>query len=219
MPEEDDNGGGGGFGLGTGDTFLDAVGAVLIILLLVQLAQNLPGILSNSFGGIWESISGVGGWPGFYTGLYTLAVIFSLACITGIVYASMQLSRVRRAERRELKNLTQAAISGEDTHNERWQQILSYAASDDHELWRLAIIEADVMLDEMLRTMGYQQDSLGGKLRSVERSDFQTIDKAWEAHKVRNSIAHEGSTYDLNRRELERTINNYRQVFTEFSYI
>lgn len=219
MPNGDDNGDNGGGGFGTGDPLYNAIGALIILLLAVQLFQNLPDMLSNMFGGLTSSIFGYGGWITIYNWLYALSVSFSLACIGGSIYAGMQLSRVRVAQRKELEEMTRAAISGEDTENERWQQILSYAASDDHELWRLAIIEADVMLDEMMETMGYPQDNLGDKLRSVEKSDFYTIEQAWEAHKLRNTIAHEGSSYNLTRRELEKAINNYREVFEEFSYI
>lgn len=219
MPEEDNNNNEeGGGGILTDDPFLNTFAAIVLILLIAQGSQTLPGVLSERLGGIWEFITGLGS-VGLYQAIYAISVIFSLTCIAGGIYASIQLSRVRIAERKELEELTRSAISGTSTDNERWQQILSYAASDDHELWRLAIIEADVMLDEMLDTMGYPQDSLGEKLRSVERSDFRTIDSAWEAHKMRNTIAHEGSTYDLTRRELEDTIDKYRRVFSEFSYI
>jgi hypothetical protein len=216
MPDDNGN------SLAFEDDFTYLVGGLILLLLLSQLAQNLPEILSEQFGTEWQSVQAyVTSFPssGLYAGLVTFAVAFSAVCIAGSSYAAMQLARVRAMERRELEALTHAAISGEDTENERWQQILSYAAADDEELWRLAIIEADVMLDEMLAAAGYQQDSLGDKLRSVEKSDFRTIEQAWEAHKLRNAIAHEGSAYDLNRRELQRAINQYREVFNEFGFI
>lgn len=215
MPEEDDNQ---GVPFLTDDPFLNVIGGILILLFLAQAVRTVPPFLAEKYGWMWEAFLNLP-WSSLYETTYATAVVFSLICIAGAVYASMQLSRVRIAESEELKELTRSAISGSETDNERWQQILSYAASDDEELWRLAIIEADVMLDEMLRTAGYPQDSLGAKLRSAERADFRTIDVAWEAHKLRNTIAHEGSTYDLTRKELEETINKYRRVFHEFSYI
>jgi hypothetical protein len=192
------------------------------LLLFARLAQNLPTLLRENFGSEIEAVSTYFAnftSTGLYTALVTFAIAFSAVCFTGVIYATMQIARIRTKQKRELEALTHAAISGEDTENERWQQILSYAASDDEELWRLAIIEADVMLDEMLEAAGYSQDTLGDKLRSAERSDFRTIDQAWEAHKLRNAIAHEGSSYDLNRRELQKAIDQYREVFNEFGFI
>ncbi len=213
MADEEENGGG-----GQGDPLFNAIGVLIVVLLAAQLIQNLPGILEEQFGGLTDTVMNFSSTT-TYTVLYTASVVFSLGCLAGTIYASIQKSRIVMAEKRWLDSLTNAAISGEDTENERWQQILSYAASDDHELWRLAIIEADVMLDEMMETMGYTEDSLGDKLRNVEPSDFQTIDEAWEAHKMRNLIAHEGSTYDLKKEEVDRTIKNYQRVFEEFEYL
>lgn len=201
-------------------TFL--IGGLIIALLIGQAARNAPAILQEQFGGTADAASNyVTTFTSteLYTVLFVFALVFSAACLAGTVYAAIQHSYIRAAQKRELDVLTYAAISGETTENERWQEILSHAASDDEELWRLAIIEADVMLDEMLEAAGYPQDQLGEKLRSVERSDFQTIDQAWEAHKLRNVIAHEGSGYDLSRREAQKAIDNYRSVFKEFGYI
>jgi len=103
--------------------------------------------------------------------------------------------------------------------NNRWKHIQelikSYNASD----WRQAIIEADIMLEEMVDKMGYQGNTIGEKLKSVEKSDFITLDKAWSAHRIRNQIAHDGSAFKLTREVAERTIKEYEMVFKEFYYI
>ena len=67
--------------------------------------------------------------------------------------------------------------------------------------------------------MSYHGDDLGSKLRGATKADFKTLDQAWEAHKVRNDIAHDGSNFLLSQREAKRVINLYRQVFEEFYYI
>jgi transposase len=67
--------------------------------------------------------------------------------------------------------------------------------------------------------MGYMQESIGEKLKSIEPSDFTNIENAWEAHKIRNTIAHEGSEFLINEREAKRVIGLYESVFREFEYI
>ena len=86
--------------------------------------------------------------------------------------------------------------------------------------WRLAILEADIMLEEMVSAMpNLHGENLGERLRAVEASDFTTIDKAWEAHKVRNQIAHQGADFLLSEREARRVLMLYRDVFNEFRFI
>jgi hypothetical protein len=85
--------------------------------------------------------------------------------------------------------------------------------------WRAAIVEADIMLFEMLAALGVPGDTIGDQLKSINRTSFNTIDLAWDAHKIRNEIAHAGSAYVLTEREARRAIDFYRQAFEEFGYI
>lgn len=102
---------------------------------------------------------------------------------------------------------------------ERWKHIQDLIKSYNSSDWRQAIIEADIILEEMLEKMGYDGVTIGDKLKVIERSDFVTLDKAWAAHKVRNQIAHDGSNFKLTRDVAEKTIRDFEDVFREFYYI
>jgi len=106
-----------------------------------------------------------------------------------------------------------------DVSNRRWKNIQSLIQSHHLNDWKQAIIEADILLDEMLDKMGYHGNSIGDKLKQIEPSDFLTLNQAWEAHKVRNQIAHQGSNYILSRDEAEKVIRLYGEVFKEFYFI
>jgi hypothetical protein len=67
--------------------------------------------------------------------------------------------------------------------------------------------------------LGYSGETIAEKLKAVEPSDFITIESAWEAHKIRNVIAHEGADFILSEREARRIIDLYRAVFKEFGII
>jgi hypothetical protein len=101
----------------------------------------------------------------------------------------------------------------------RWQHIQDLIKSYNQNDWRQAIIEADIILEEMLDKMQYEGVTIGDKLKNIERSDFITLDKAWSAHKVRNQIAHDGSDFKLTREVAEKTIKDFEEVFREFYYI
>jgi len=101
----------------------------------------------------------------------------------------------------------------------KWEKIIKLAESTSQSDWRLAIIEADIILDELLNKLQLPGETMGEKLKTVEQSDFNTIDYAWEAHKFRNMIAHEGSDFLVNQREIRRIISLYESVFKEFQLI
>ena len=60
---------------------------------------------------------------------------------------------------------------------------------------------------------------LGEKLTSIRLNDFPTLQNAWEAHKVRNIIAHEGANYNLTERQKEITRRNFEAVFRDSGII
>ncbi len=80
-------------------------------------------------------------------------------------------------------------------------------------LWRMGILEADNLLDELLLDRGYQGITMADKLK---QANFNTIDLAWSAHKMRNRIAHDGSKFVLTDRIARNTLELYRSVFNEF---
>ena len=107
----------------------------------------------------------------------------------------------------------------EKVGNPMWERILKNSDSLNENDWRLAIIEADIMLDELLEKMGLVGETIGDRLKTVQSADFKTIDAAWEAHKIRNQIAHEGGEFIINQHETKRVIGLYESVFQEFKVI
>ncbi|MDE1874956.1 MAG: hypothetical protein KGI79_02645 [Patescibacteria group bacterium] len=152
-----------------------------------------------------------------------IAIVLSLFLFSVIVYATIKLKRVE--EEQETKfHATRLKQAEAEPHsdpvlNQKWIQVEAHINSSNPSDWRLAILEADIMLGDILEKMGYQGDSIGDKLKGIDKSEFVTIDLAWEAHKVRNQIAHEGSDYMLNERDAKRVIDLFKRVFEEFYYI
>ena len=144
-----------------------------------------------------------------------LGYVIAAVAIFVIIYATMRLFALRAREHAFYGTMitTQAPAGAE---NPRWKRIQELAAGVSPSEWREAIIEADIMLNDMLTRQGYAGESIGEKLRSVEPADFDTLSDAWEAHKVRNQIAHEGSAFNLSEALARRTIAQYQRVFQEF---
>ncbi|MDO8619981.1 MAG: hypothetical protein Q7R64_01370 [bacterium] len=149
------------------------------------------------------------------------STVASLLLVTGIVYCFFRIEQIVHATKHEDEAHGGGhGGGGEDNPvQKRWDRVQTHLHSENESDWRLAVLEADVLLDEMVTHMGYHGDSLGEKLKGIEKSDFLTLDGAWEAHAVRNKIAHEGATFALTEREAKRVIKLYEEVFKEFHYI
>ena len=53
----------------------------------------------------------------------------------------------------------------------------------------------------------------------LKSASFKTVQLAWDAHGVRNRIAHEGSDFQLTEREAKRAFVLYESVFRELKVI
>lgn len=180
-------------------------------------------------------------FPSFYSYLRLIFSIIAILCLVGIILVAIKFKAFNEKERLDdLKKKTSSKskkttkskevvnkepeIADEEKgesldNNERWLHITALLKSFNSSDWRQAIIEADIILDEMLEKMGYEGASVADKLKNVEESDFDTLDKAWEAHKIRNRITHSGSDYSLTQQEAERVIGLFKEVFEEFFFI
>ena len=150
-----------------------------------------------------------------------IGTVSSVLLLVGIVYVRIRTHQVEHHGfhvREEKEHALHAATEhvAYMPKNARWDGVAALASSANEGDWRRAILEADSMLDTLLIDRGYAGETLGDRLKSAE---FQTINLAWEAHRVRNAIAHLGEAFPLTERDVQVTIDQYRRVFEEFNYI
>jgi|SRR5665213_31464 len=152
--------------------------------------------------------------------LVAVSLILSILLIALMAYSIFRTFEIRKHEREALVAAAHPVAAHDVSRTQlRWNRIIEESESGDEKRWRLAILEADIMLNELLDINGYRGETMADKMKQVDRMNFRTIDLAWEAHKVRNKIAHEGSAHLLNEREAKRVIGLYDQVFREFKLV
>lgn len=166
--------------------------------------------------------------PQFIGALQGLGIFFSLVFLAGLVYLHMRYGQLHHEHEHEM-HAKAHAHGAHDGHTDeslyaphgakRWSHVMKLMTEPHQSSWREAIVEADILLSELLQDLRLQGETIGEQLKSVNRLQFTTLDLAWEAHRIRNEIAHAGSAYDLTEREARRTIDLFRQVFEEFGYI
>lgn len=152
-----------------------------------------------------------------YTKIFSF--ILSVILILWFAYLIRELTKLRIKNREALYPIKDNNLVSDTISNPKWDKIESHLVSLNENDWKLAIIEADIMLNEIINKLSLPGDTMGEKMKAIEKSDFTTIDNAWEAHKIRNQIAHEGSDYILTQREAKRIIALYQTVFEEFQII
>lgn len=188
----------------------------------LEVSSPLSGLLDGLGVANYISLDAIVGFLSVLWSVYALiAYILCILMLVLYVYASTrykQLSELRSAMIVERERIWDERFRS-GPKNDRMKDIETHIASDHPNDWKLAIIEADIMLDETLKKAGYAGASLGERLKSISPTQLNSLDAAWQAHKVRNQVAHGGTDFVLTRRMADETIKQYRQVFSELGVL
>lgn len=188
---------------------------ILVGLLLVAVGFPLLGaVVSPDFRGAMSETLAT---PLAY--VKTIATVVSMIAITIAVYAFLRITEISRRATAKL-GLSLSWENEKTAKNVRWERVENYMRSENSSDWKIAVLEADNILDEVVERMGYKGETLGERMKMIEASDFPHLDLAWKAHKVRNEIAHKGGPdFVLSRSVAEETVNMYHRIFKELGYL
>lgn len=99
-----------------------------------------------------------------------------------------------------------------------WKKIKQHLADGSETEYKLAIIEADNMLEATLKRMGYGGVTLEERLAKLTSATLPNIDNIYQAHQTRNSIVHDPN-FVLTLDEAQRIINVYEQAFRDLQIL
>lgn len=97
-------------------------------------------------------------------------------------------------------------------YQRRWQEI-EQLINQGTSAQKLAIIEADKLTDKALQDNGYPGDTMGERLKDA-RHALKNNDAIWNAHKLRNRLAHEHDV-SINKIVLTRALNSFKSALKD----
>lgn len=146
-----------------------------------------------------------------------IVIFISIILVVGIIFLVFKISLLGKKKIKAYIDIFTEEGPLED-RSSRWREIKGHMDSDIPEQWKMAIIESDVLIDNIFKKTGYGGDTLGEKLKNIEPSDFDNLQNVWEAHKIRNRIVHDGN-YPITKEEAKEVIGKYEKALKEFKYI
>ncbi len=153
-------------------------------------------------GSVWSSIT-------------VAAFIFSVFAIGLLVYVTMRIMQARHALEHKLHTISFQEADREVDHS-RWDYAMSLIEGVNESDWRHAIIQADLMLDEVMDQEGHRGVDLDAKLAAAP--DFETKQEALEAHEIRKQLSLD-IHFVLDDHTAYRTMKKYEAVLKAFGEI
>lgn len=84
--------------------------------------------------------------------------------------------------------------------------------------YAMVIIQGDKLLDKALCEMGVAGRTMGDRLKKIGKEKFTELNKVWNAHKLRNRIAHE-SDFQPDYRQARNALATYKQALKDLGAI
>ena len=95
-----------------------------------------------------------------------------------------------------------------------WAKIAARLETGLESECKLAVIEADSMLNDILKRMGFGGETLGERLEKLTAATLPNLEQVLEAHKIRNNIVHDPD-YRLTLDEAKRVLDVYEQALRD----
>lgn len=95
--------------------------------------------------------------------------------------------------------------------NEKWHELQKKLAAKD--MWPMAVIDADKLLDEALKKRHYKGKTMGERLVAAQH-DIKDNDAVWFAHKLRNQLVHENNV-KLSQNKVKDALMGFKQALKD----
>lgn len=135
-------------------------------------------------------------------------ILILILAIGFIVFMLMRKGKKAPAKQRRYAS-NSASLGMQDFHSQ-WQRIGTVMQQPGIESTRSAIFEADKLLDAALRQNGFRGETLGERLKNAREhfGNNAVYQGLWEAHKMRNAMAHEIG-FDLPKQVAQQNLDKF----------
>jgi hypothetical protein len=164
---------------------------------------------------LWEfietnkQIASIGG------ALSAVSLVLCVVFAAFIIFVVMQ-KRALKSSQDTKDEITVAEPAG--ALSERWNSISAHLDSPREADWKVALLEADTLVDDALAKAGFAGATFGDRLSNIQPGTLLSLDGVWWAHKVRNRLAHE-SDYFLRYTEARQAIGYFEAALTELQLL
>lgn len=102
----------------------------------------------------------------------------------------------------------------QEQYRDAWENVRALAGNTTEVHWQQAIIQADKLVDQALRELNLPGDTFGDRLKAAEgRFGHEIYNRLWQAHKIRNQIAHQ-SNFHVDRQDTEDALDWFERALS-----
>lgn len=170
---------------------------------------NLPGFIMQFYNSFFFSV------VKFIIGIYVIVIFIDIVLLlkqrglSGNVIETLVGMNIPR----EL-----ASVGKKKKLRARWEKIRSKLESGKEANYKLAIIEADHVIDDLIKRLGYAGENMSERLDNIPSGQLEHIEEIRKAHEIRNRIIHEDK-FVLDKKSAEETMALFEEFLKHFEVL
>jgi len=150
--------------------------------------------------------------PTFIFYLKIIFIVIGALFLFGIIFLLLKNSWLKR---RFLEDWTEFFIYrpfGVKKTFKQWAKVLKRLETGKEADYKLAVIEADGLLNDILKKMGYKGETMAKILEQLDATILPNIEQIWKVHKIRNNVVHDPD-YELSLEQARKILGIYEKTF------
>jgi hypothetical protein len=100
----------------------------------------------------------------------------------------------------------------------KWDKVRAKMQSGNQSDYKVAIIEGDNIIDDLIARMGYKGENFSERLDNINPGQIENIEELRLAHEMRNRIIHDESLV-LTKEEAQKTLGYFEEFLRYFQVL
>ncbi len=166
----------------------------------------------------------IAGISAIYNSAFFSVVEFLLGIYAVVLLADIILLLVQRGLSGDVRDtklgmdVPAEMITKKGKLRKKWDKITANLQSNNESLWKVAVIEGDNIIEDLIRRMKYKGENMTELLDGINPGQIDNIEELRHAHTVRNRIIHE-EDFKLDKSQAEEIIGYYENFLKYFEIL
>lgn len=146
-------------------------------------------------------------------------IALNLLFLFGFLYALRQAWNIKPKYhvKGKPKGRSLAALRSK-VFQDRWGSVLRRFSANVPDTMRLAIIEADTLVDSVLKDIGLEGEHMADRLAKLNPTTLKGLNGLWRAHRLRNDLVHTPG-FALSPKDAREAIKYYEDFLREIKIL
>lgn len=148
----------------------------------------------------------------------TVFISISLVLLGFVIFLLIKSDWIRFRYLDKWAELLKERPYGIQKEFKKWSKINKRLETGDKADYKMAVIEADDVLKDVLKKMKYEGEFLEDILKEVNERVLPSVEEVKKAHEIRNRVMHDPD-YALTQQEAKNVLKVYQQALRELEMI